>query len=493
MCQKKWESAKHEMDSLEQRIEKSPAAHAEQYRRAQRDVLKVLPRAHALDSTVADTTLWLRTKARNYLLVARRSNDIILDLRQEKYASGILKCLDLAADLIPDQPVMNIADARTKLAQLDVSSIAKDWRKLRSSWESAESKGTSYTMNVRQNTSERAIDLLDRMDRMEALDSTYKAQIESYRAVLDKLRKKRSGVSLSQAEKDRFNSFNDDLGELYLQQLSGVNIRALDASMQKTRICISADQRQAFNRQIDSAITHLIDGDRARAKTYLDSTMNTMDEVASEVPQRISPSSKRQVVKMVYLVNDLAAADSSDDVANAIEAFALPAGSFAIKRAAVFNVAINAYPGMLGGWGYADGKYSGGVLSFTAPVGLSTTWRTSCPIKPKRKKGASFGFFIPLIDVGAVTRLQLSGNTDLTPLPELTWENLFAPGLYLHYGSPKNPISFHAGWQSGPNLKSISTDENGVQTATTLTGSMIAIGIVVDIPIWNLYTKPFME
>jgi len=192
-------------------------------------------------------------------------------------------------------------------------------------------------------------------------------------------------------------------------------------------------------------------------------------------------------------MNDLAEADSSDDVANAIEAFALPAGSFAIKRAAVFNVSLNAYPGMLGGWGFADREYSGGVLSFTAPVGFSTTWRTSFPTFSRGKKAASFGFFIPLIDVGAVTRLQLNGSEGLAPLPELKWANLFAPGLYLHYGSPKNPISFHAGWQSGPQLKSISTDANGVETAKTLTGSMIALGIVVDIPIWNLYTKPYMK
>lgn len=62
-------------------------------------------------------------------------------------------------------------------------------------------------------------------------------------------------------------------------------------------------------------------------------------------------------------------AESADDVANAIESAALPAGSYSIKQRAVFNISLNGYIGYAWDFGRGHGVY--------APVGFSFSTRLS--------------------------------------------------------------------------------------------------------------------
>ena len=111
----------------------------------------------------------------------------------------------------------------------------------------------------------------------------------------------------------------------------------------------------------------------------------------------------------------VAEADSSEQIEQAIEAFALPPGSASMKKNSRFNVAVNSYVGVLrpGNTTQIAGfvKDNNGVITDTitigrqfivsAPVGLSVIWGF-----PMFKKRSSLSLFASIIDVGALAQFR---------------------------------------------------------------------------------------
>ena len=189
---------------------------------------------------------------------------------------------------------------------------------------------------------------------------------------------------------------------------------------------------------------------------------------------------KKEVATMLKYANfvaSIAEANSSEEVENAIELFALPPGSSRMKKQpGRFSVALNAYTGLSGGseWLGSD-KSPKTVAAITAPVGLSCSWGLN--------KG-SFGFFVPLLDVGAVTAFRFN-DANYQNLPELSWSNILAPGLYAVYNLPgKWPIALGMGGQAGPSLRKVS---NMGMTIDNAGGMRLGAFASVDIPITYFY------
>jgi hypothetical protein len=117
-----------------------------------------------------------------------------------------------------------------------------------------------------------------------------------------------------------------------------------------------------------------------KAKAALEKRINEYQKTFnSSVAER--PSAR--VISLIHFVNDMALAKNAEDVEKAIEAFALPTGSYTIKRKAKFNFSINSFPGLLPAierpWKTsvetdATGPGSSFSLGFTAPVGFSGAW-----------------------------------------------------------------------------------------------------------------------
>lgn len=98
------------------------------------------------------------------------------------------------------------------------------------------------------------------------------------------------------------------------------------------------------------------------------------------------PTDKSVIVWLTKYGGFIAAmlsAESSDEVAAVIETYALPSGSARIKRESYFNISVNSYLGLYGGWDKAH-RWSPGV---SAPVGVALSWGT--------KKGAVSVYFQP--------------------------------------------------------------------------------------------------
>jgi hypothetical protein len=201
------------------------------------------------------------------------------------------------------------------------------------------------------------------------------------------------------------------------------------------------------------------------------------------LPFKVSAQINPQVISLIHFANDLAQAQNSDDIENAIESFALPAGSYAIKRTAHSNFSLNSYPGLLLAREFSystNTNIQAWSAGFTAPVGLNYTVGTA--------SGYSYGIFLPVMDIGAVTRLRLSDAHGAKALPDLTFSNLFSPGVYFSFGFKNAPFSINIGGQYGPQLKQFVKDQ-----PQYLDSFRLGVGFVLDIPLFNLSTKPRIQ
>lgn len=193
-----------------------------------------------------------------------------------------------------------------------------------------------------------------------------------------------------------------------------------------------------------------------------------------------------EFIKYGTFIANVAQAESSHDVQAAIEAVALPVGSASIKRKSKFNISLNAFVGVSPGYEYngETGQWRA-IFGVVSPVGVAASWghgkggeNCNC------SKGASSIFF-SLVDIGAFSTVRFNDpNTE--ELPEVTFGNIFAPGLYYVYGIPRVPLSMGIGGQLGPQLRDLT--EAVPPSHSDLNGSF-RFFIAVDIPLLNFYTK----
>jgi hypothetical protein len=186
----------------------------------------------------------------------------------------------------------------------------------------------------------------------------------------------------------------------------------------------------------------------------------------------------------------VAQAKNSEQVEDAIEAFALPTGSARIKRETLFNVALNDYCGLFYGGENIKGLDNGykSTYGITAPIGISISWgkQYAVPFSSLKNRDGNWSstFFISIIDIGAITAFRFQDDvTESVPTIEL--KDIISPGIFYSFGIPKSPLSVNLGYQIGPLLRKVTSTDNSYQNSY----SRISIAFVVDIPILNFYTK----
>ena len=182
-------------------------------------------------------------------------------------------------------------------------------------------------------------------------------------------------------------------------------------------------------------------------------------------------------------------AKTSDDVANAIEAAALPSGSSRVKRETSFNVALNAYVGLYAGYeqiqGFDTTGFTLNTYGVTAPVGIAISRGHSVFFFGTGKSGWSTSVFISLIDIGAVASFRFKDDST-AQVPTIHLQDIISPGLFLSIGIPKCPVSVNFGAQMGPNLRKVTSMANDYSNHVYFRYSL---SVVVDIPIFNFYSK----
>ncbi len=179
-------------------------------------------------------------------------------------------------------------------------------------------------------------------------------------------------------------------------------------------------------------------------------------------------------------------AETPEDVANIIEATALPVGSSSIKKNSNWNLAVNGYLGASRRV-YFDKKNKkvsnnawNSKLAVSAPVGITFSHGFG------NGKGPSLSLMAVILDVGAIVDYQLTSDSSNAKIEsKITLGNIFSPGGYIVLGAPWNlPISLGIGGQYGPGLSSVSSVDNTtvVNEPNWRWGAFLA----VDIPMFNI-------
>lgn len=209
-----------------------------------------------------------------------------------------------------------------------------------------------------------------------------------------------------------------------------------------------------------------------------------------------------QFVRITSFVGDAMQARNSADLSKVIQTYAAPPGSYKVKRNTPFSVDLTAYPGLFGGveWKMPGSLYGKGATGFTTPVGITFSWagsaktiatpgeigsRTYVNFRGKYKNitGRSLSLHLNVLDIGAVVAYRIANDTLQAPgLPaDVNFAQFFAPGAYYVYGFRNSPISLFMGAQFNPKLRKFGEE------ATYSDALRFSAGIVVDIPMLNLY------
>lgn len=180
---------------------------------------------------------------------------------------------------------------------------------------------------------------------------------------------------------------------------------------------------------------------------------------------------------------DVISATEAQEIGAILQQYALPVGSYRMKRFSHFTLDINAYPGLYMGIesGLQNTLKGNGVLGVTAPIGLAASWG-----RLPNRAGQSFSVFVPVIDIGAAFSYRWGNQAGGFP-KNLSWRQVLSPGIHAVYGFKNAPISLMIGAQFMPQLRSI--DANTLSTETQRSVWHFGVSGVVDIPMFNLHLK----
>ena len=215
-----------------------------------------------------------------------------------------------------------------------------------------------------------------------------------------------------------------------------------------------------------------------KRQQYTSALVHSIFIIEKLLPQDSFKCQRQVLLKYGTFIATAVGAQTPQEVSNVIAAFALPAGSSAMKKYSKFSIALNAFVGV-----------SGGQETLNNGLGTNPYYAIATPIGVSFNMGfnnyGSVGILASLIDIGALTALRFQDNS-AGDLPDLKIENVFAPGAYLVYAVPKYPIALGIGAQLGPNLRSVTDNNlNVVQASGWRWGAFLA----VDIPIVSFYNS----
>ncbi len=198
---------------------------------------------------------------------------------------------------------------------------------------------------------------------------------------------------------------------------------------------------------------------------------------------------RKYLLKYGSFIANVAQAQNSDDVKNAIESIALPTGSYSVKRNSKFNIALNGYMGFGYDWGNPFKLNPEGEKirddrnlnwNISAPVGVAISWG----ICPKTKYKTSVTAFLSIIDVGSIANIRINGDSTVLKRT-ITISDIFSPGLSIILGIPKTPLCFSFGCVYKPQMLFDNKQSEFVGVPGMLRWNA---SLLVDIPIINFKT-----
>ncbi|HKK73853.1 MAG TPA: hypothetical protein VJ953_02170 [Saprospiraceae bacterium] len=170
----------------------------------------------------------------------------------------------------------------------------------------------------------------------------------------------------------------------------------------------------------------------------------------------------------------VATAQTPDQVKTALELASVEVGYSRVKRVNDWNIALNAYLGVGAGFERSATTNSGFQVNLATPIGLS--------VSKSIGRGHSLSVFGSLLDLGPIVTYDFNTKSTATE-PDLGFEDFVAPGAFLFWNIANSPFTTGFGVQRTSQIRVIG-DNPDPQRTTRIFGAFL-----IDIPIFNLYTK----
>jgi len=213
-----------------------------------------------------------------------------------------------------------------------------------------------------------------------------------------------------------------------------------------------------------------------RTKNYSSAIMNTLCILDTLLLDKSHENSelRHSILKYGSFIATVAQAQNSDDVQNAIESAALPAGSYSIKQKTTGSIFVNGYLG----YAFDISKYKLYMNGMYAPIGISI----NIPFCKNHNAGA-FTLFGSIIDVGGLAAYRLTNSTD-TLKQIIKLQSIISPSIQVLYEIPKTPFNICFGWRMTPSLY-----YSGDKTFTTIESKHVFnLSLLIDIPFFTIKT-----
>lgn len=195
-----------------------------------------------------------------------------------------------------------------------------------------------------------------------------------------------------------------------------------------------------------------------------------------------------------YFVAGLVDAQSTNEVQSLMEGIADPPGSSRLKRKKKVTVALNAYLGVSAGQETWEQNSSNTEETFTnvmptMPIGFSISRRlgkrrievNDSTLQTKELDRHSLSLFLSLIDLGSFFN-YVPGDTQFGET-DLTFKNVFRPGVQLHYNFKNLPFYAGLGAQYGPQYRELQGEQ------ITLQSTRFFLSLGVDVPLKTLFVR----
>ncbi|WP_114939300.1 hypothetical protein [Mucilaginibacter endophyticus] len=186
-------------------------------------------------------------------------------------------------------------------------------------------------------------------------------------------------------------------------------------------------------------------------------------------------------MKYASFASNVVEAKTPAEVKSAVEAVALPVGSYTIKQKSAFNISVNAYVGYA--WDsnkpFFKDAYAHGVY---APIGFSFNFGSA------RSWGIPVTLFASVIDIGSFVSYNLQSSATDQLKQEVRLESAFSPSAQLFLQLPKTPLTIGGGWRQTPKLFYSKSDNTFVPVTSK---SVFNFSVLIDIPLFTLHNAPF--
>lgn len=195
----------------------------------------------------------------------------------------------------------------------------------------------------------------------------------------------------------------------------------------------------------------------------------------------LGEATKTKLIRYTSFLMDVINAKDVEQTKAALQAAALPVGSYSLKRNSGFSVNISSYPGLNYGWEQTKNEgtyqYGGNYFGVYAPIGVDLS--VGC--------GSSLSLFLGIVDLGTLVSYRLSQQDSVKSYPIVDFKQIFAPSVGFQFGIAGTPLTIGWTWQIAPRLREVTSDNKAIDREKD--AFRCFFNVSVDLNLFNLYTS----